>query len=82
MSNVYWICDVYLRHCRKFIIKQGEIMNSFSTKYIISIIILTILIIVFRDPEIAEILRNLLGCIILLAFVETMNILLNKAKGD
>ncbi|WP_164742301.1 hypothetical protein [Veillonella sp. 3310] len=57
-------------------------MNSFSTKYIISIIILTILIIVFRDPEIAEILRNLLGCIILLAFVETMNILLNKAKGD
>lgn len=57
-------------------------MNSFSTKYIISIIILTILIIVFRDPEIAEILRNLLGCIILLAFVETMNILLNKANGD
>lgn len=55
-----------------------KIMNNFSTKYIIAIVIITILVIVFRESAIVIPLNNVLGVLGLLAGIEAANELLKK----
>lgn len=55
-----------------------KIMNNFATKYIIAIVIITILVIVFRESAIVIPLNNVLGTIGLLAGIEAMSELLKK----
>lgn len=53
-------------------------MNSFVTKYIIAIIIIAAIMVAFRDPEVTATLQSLLGCILLLAFIEVSEAFLKK----
>ena len=55
-----------------------KIMNNFATKYIIAIVIITILVIVFRESVIVIPLNNVLGVLGLLAGIEAMSELLKK----
>lgn len=55
-----------------------KIMNNFATKYIIAIVIITILVIVFRESAIVIPLNNVLGVLGLLAGIEAANELLKK----
>ena len=55
-----------------------KIMNNFATKYIIAVVIITILTIVFRESAIVIPLNNVLGMIGLLAGIEVMSELLKK----
>lgn len=53
-------------------------MNSFTTKYIIAIIIVAILMIIFREPDLVTPLNNVLGVLGLLAGAEVISELLKK----
>lgn len=55
-----------------------KIMNNFATKYIIAIVIITILMIVFRESAIVIPLNNVLGVLGLLAGIEAMSELLKN----
>lgn len=55
-----------------------EIMKNFATKYIIAIVIITILMIVFSESAVLIPLNNVLGVLGLLAGVEAMSELLKK----
>lgn len=55
-----------------------KIMNNFATKYIIAIVIITILVIVFRESAVVIPLNNVLGVLGLLAGIEAMSELLKK----
>lgn len=55
-----------------------EIMNNFATKYIVAVVIITILTIVFRESAIVIPLNNVLGVLGLLAGIEAMSELLKK----
>lgn len=48
-------------------------MNSFTTKYIVAIVILAILMIVFREPDLVEPFSNALGILGLLAAAEAIS---------
>lgn len=54
------------------------ITKNFATKYIIAIVIITILMIVFRESAVMISLNNVLGVLGLLAGVEAMSELLKK----
>lgn len=53
-------------------------MNTFTTKYIIAVVIVTILMIVFRDVDLVIPFNNVLGMIGLLAVIEAMGEILKK----
>lgn len=53
-------------------------MNTFTTKYIIAVVIVTILMIVFRDVDLVIPFNNVLGMIGLLAGIEAMGEILKK----
>lgn len=55
-----------------------EIMKNFATKYIIAIVIITVLMIVFRESDVVIPLNNVLGVLGLLAGVEAMSEFLKK----
>lgn len=55
-----------------------EFMNNFATKYIVAVVIITILMIVFRESAVVIPLNNVLGVLGLLAGIEAMSELLKK----
>lgn len=55
-----------------------KIINNFATKYIVAIVIITILMIVFRESAVVIPLNNVLGVLGLLAGIEAMSELLKK----